>query len=69
MFSVNIANIKKALIVRIETDSYIKLLEYYSEFLSAFNYSEAEKLLPLRNYETNYIIKLKKVNKKELIIP
>ena len=55
--------------VRIEINPYIKLLKYYFKFLSAFNRLEAEKLLPLRNYKTNYIIKLKKVNKKELIIP
>ena len=69
MFSISIANIKKALIVRIETDPYIKLLEHYSEFLGAFNYSEAEKLLPLYSYGTDYTIKLEKVNGKEPVVP
>ena len=69
MFSISIANIKKALIVRIETNPYIKLLKHYSEFLGAFNYLEAEKLLLLYSPGTNYTIKLEKVNRKELIVP
>jgi len=69
VFSVSIANIKKVLIVRKETDPYIKLLEYYSKFLSIFNYLEAEKLLLLYSPGTNYTIKLEKVNRKELIVP
>jgi len=69
VFSVSIANIKKVLIVRKETDPYIKLLEYYSEFLSIFDYLEAEKLLLLRSPGTNYTIKLEKVNRKEPIVP
>ena len=69
MFFISIVNIKKALIVRIKTDPYIKLLEYYSEFLGTFNYLKAEKLLLLYSPRTDYIIKLKKVNRKELIIP
>ena len=69
MFSINITNIKKALIVQTETDPYIKLLEYYSKFLNTFNYLKVKKLLLFYNPGTNYIIKLKKVNKKELIIP
>ena len=69
MFSVSIANIKKALTVRTETNPYIKLLKYYSEFLSAFDYLKAEKLLLLYNPGTDYIIKLEKVNRKEPIVP
>jgi hypothetical protein len=69
VFSISITNIKKALIVRKETDPYIKLPEYYSKFLGIFNYLEAEKLLPLRGPRTNYTIKLEKVNKKEPIVP
>ena len=69
MFSISIANIEKVLIVRKETDPYIKLPEYYSKFLSIFDYLEAKKLLLLRSPGTNYTIKLEKVNKKELIIP
>ena len=69
MFSINIANIKKVLIVQKETNPYTKLLEYYSKFLSIFDYLEAEKLLLLHSPGTNYIIKLEKVNKKEPIVP
>jgi hypothetical protein len=69
VFSISIANIKKVLIVQKETNPYIKLLEYYSKFLSIFDYLEAEKLLPLRSPGTNYTIELEKVNRKELIVP
>jgi len=68
VFSISIANIEKVLIVRKETDPYMKLLEYYSEFLSIFNYLEAEKLLLLRSPRTNYTIELEKVNRKEPIV-
>jgi len=68
VFFVSIINIKKVLIARIKIDLRIKLLEYYFEFLSAFDYLKVKKLLLFRNYEINYIIKLEKVNKKELII-
>jgi len=47
----------------------MKLPEYYSKFLSIFNYLEAKKLLPLRGPGTNYTIKLEKVNGKEPIVP
>jgi len=69
VFSVSIANIEKALIVQKETNPYMKLPEYYSKFLSIFNYLEAEKLLPLRGPGTNYTIKLEKVNRKEPTVP
>jgi hypothetical protein len=69
VFSISMANIEKVLAVRKETDPRIKLLEYYSEFLSIFDYLEAEKLLPLRGPRTNYAIKLEKVNGKEPIVP
>ena len=69
MFSISIANIKKVLIVQKETNPYIKLPEYYSKFLSIFDYLEAEKLLLFRGPGTNYTIKLEKVNRKEPIVP
>jgi len=69
VFSVSIANIKKVLIVRKEINPRTKLPEYYSKFLSIFDYLEAEKLLPLRGPGTNYTIKLEKVNRKEPIVP
>ena len=69
MFSISIANIKKVLIIQKETDPYTKLLEYYSKFLSIFNYLEAEKLLLFYSPGTNYTIKLEKVNRKEPIVP
>jgi len=55
--------------VRKETDPRIKLPEYYSKFLSIFDYLEAEKLPLLRGPGTNYTIKLEKVNKKEPAVP
>jgi len=69
VFSVSIADIKKALVVRKETDPRTKLPEHYSEFLSIFDYSEAKKLLLLRGPGTNYVIKLEKVNRKEPTVP
>jgi hypothetical protein len=69
VFSISIANIKKVLVVQKETNPRTKLLEYYSKFLSIFDYLEAEKLLLLRRPGTNYTIKLEKVNRKELIVP
>jgi len=69
VFSISIANIEKALIVQKETNPYTKLLEYYSKFLSIFNYLEAEKLLPLHGPRTDYTIKLEKVNRKEPAVP
>ena len=47
----------------------MKLLEYYSKFLGAFNYLEAKKLLLLYSPRINYTIKLEKINKKEPIMP
>ena len=69
MFSISIADIEKALIVRTETDPRTKLPEYYLEFLGAFDRLEAEKLLPLRSPGTDYTIKLDKVDKKEPTVP
>jgi len=47
----------------------MKLPEYYSKFLSIFDYLEAEKLLLLCSPRTNYTIELEKVNRKEPIVP
>jgi len=69
VFSISIANIEKVLIVQKETNPYTKLPEYYSKFLSTFNYLEAEKLPPLHGPGTNYTIELEKVNRKELMVP
>ena len=69
MFSISIADIKKALVVRKETDPRTKLPEYYAEFLGVFDYSEAEKLPPLRGPGTDHAIELEKVNGKEPAVP
>jgi hypothetical protein len=69
VFSISIADIEKVLIVQKETNPRAKLPEYYSKFLSTFDYLEAEKLLLLRSPGTNYAIKLEKVNRKELVVP
>jgi len=47
----------------------MKLLEHYSEFLSIFDRSEAEKLLLLHGPGTDYTIELEKVNRKEPAVP
>ena len=69
MFTTSIANIKKALIVRKETDPRTKLPEYFSEFLGTFDRLEAKKLPPLRGPRTDHAIKLEKVDKKEPTVP
>ena len=69
MFTTSIANIKKALIVRKETDPRTKLPEYFSEFLGTFDRLEAKKLPPLRGPGTDHAIKLEKVDKKEPTVP
>ena len=69
MFSISIADIEKALVVRTETDPRTKLPEYYLEFLGAFDRLEAEKLPPLRGPGTDYAIKLEKVDRKEPTVP
>ena len=69
MFSTSIANIKKALTIRTETDPRTKLLEYYFELRGAFDRLEAEKLPPLRGPGTDYTIKLEKVDRKEPAVP
>jgi len=69
VFSISIANIEKALTVQKETDPRTKLPEYYSKFLSIFDYLEAEKLLLLYGPGTNYTIELEKVNRKEPMVP
>ena len=69
MFFTSIADIKKALTIRTETDPRTKLLEYYFEFLGAFDRLEAEKPPPLRGPGTDYTIKLEKVDRKEPTVP
>ena len=69
VFSASMADIEKALAVRKETDPRTKLPEHYSEFLSAFDRSEAEKLPPLRGPGTDHVIELEKVNGKEPAVP
>ena len=69
MFSTSMANIKKVLAIRTETDPRTKLPEHYFEFLGAFDRLEAEKLPPLRGPGTDYTIKLEKVDEKEPAVP
>ena len=69
VFSASMADIEKALAVRTETDPRTKLPEYYSEFLGAFDRSEAEKLPPLRGPGTDHAIELEKVDGKEPTVP
>ena len=66
MFLINIINIEKVLISQKKTDLRIILFSNYYEFLNVFDYIMTEKLSFLREEDTDYQIKLKKMNKKEL---
>jgi len=52
------ANIEKALAIKIPIDPRTKLPKYFHEFLDIFNRTDAEKLPPLRGKGINYAIKL-----------
>ena len=52
------ADIKKALIKKLLTDSRTKLPSYFHEFLDIFDCTDAEKLPPLRSKGIDYSIKL-----------
>ncbi len=69
VFSVSMADIKKALTSRKKTDLRTILSDHYHEFLNVFNYMMTEKLLPLRREGTDHQIELKEVNEKESKVP
>jgi len=65
MFSVSMINIKKALTSQKKTDLRTILSDHYHEFLDVFNHTMTEKLLSLREEDTDHQIELKEVNEKE----
>jgi len=66
MFSVSIINIEKVLTSQKKTDLRTILSDHYHEFLNVFNHMMTEKLSLLREEDTDYQIKLKEMNEKEL---
>ncbi len=65
MFSVSMINIEKALTSQKKTDLRTILSDHYHEFLNVFNHTMTEKLLLLREEDTDHQIKLEEMNKKE----
>jgi len=59
-------NIEKALTSQKKTDLRTILSDHYHEFLNVFDCTMTEKLSFLREKGTDYQIKLKKINEKEL---
>ncbi len=66
VFSVSMINIEKALTSQKKTDLRTILSDDYHKFLNVFNHMMTEKLLPLREEDTDHQIKLEEMNKKEL---
>ncbi len=65
VFSVSMTDIKKVLTSQKKTDLRTILFDYYHEFLNVFNHMMTEKLLLLREEDTDHQIKLKEMNEKE----
>ncbi len=66
VFSVSMTDIEKVLTSQKKTDSRTILSDHYHEFLNVFDYMMTEKLLPLREEDTDHQIELEKMNEKEL---
>jgi len=65
VFLISITDIKKALTSQKKTDLRTILSDHYHEFLNVFNCMMTEKLLPLREEDTDHQIELEEVNEKE----
>jgi len=65
VFSASMINIEKVLTSQKKTDLRTILSDYYHEFLNVFNCTMTEKLLFLREEDTDHQIKLEEVNEKE----
>jgi len=65
VFSVSMTDIKKVLTSQKKTDLRTILSDYYHEFLNVFNHIMTEKLLLLREEDTDHQIELKEMNEKE----
>src|SRR5271168_1626573 len=66
VFATSMANINKALAVKVKTDPYTKLLEHFHEFLNVFSCTDTNKLLLLRSERIDYSINLEKKDGKTL---
>ncbi len=66
VFSVRMTDIEKVLTSQKNTDLRTILFDHYHEFLNVFNHTMTEKLLFLREEDTDHQIKLEEVNEKEL---
>jgi len=66
VFLISMINIEKALTSQKKTDLRTILSDHYHEFLNVFDCTMTEKLSFLREKGTDYQIKLKKINEKEL---
>jgi len=69
MFSVSMTDIKKVLTSQKKTNLRTILSDHYHEFLNVFDCTMTEKLLLLREEDTDHQIELKEVNEKESKVP
>jgi len=65
VFSVSMIDIEKALTSQKKTDLKTILSDHYHEFLDVFDHMMTEKLLLLREEDTDHQIELEEVNEKE----
>jgi len=65
VFLISIIDIEKVLISQKKTDLRTILSDHYHEFLNVFNHMITEKLLFLKEEDTDHQIELKEVNEKE----
>ncbi len=65
MFSVNMINIKRALISQKKTNSRTILSDHYHEFLNVFDCMMTEKLPLLKEEDTDHWIELKEIDEKK----
>ena len=66
VFTAFIADIEKALCLKLNINPLMLLLEHYYHKLKLFQLSEAEKLSSLQEPDIDHRIKLKQVNSKDL---
>ena len=69
VFSVSMINIEKALTSQKKTDLRTILSDHYHEFLNVFDCTMTEKLLFLREEDTDNQIELEEINEKESKVP
>ena len=64
VFAVSLADINKALALKVKTDLCMKLLKHFYEFLDLYSCTNTNKLLLLQGKGVNYRITLKKKDRK-----